>query len=308
MSAVRAGAAHRRVQRDPCGARADLCECRPQFREERVHLRAVRRDVHLHAAGRRRLAACSAADDLGERAGIAGEHRRAGTVARRDRQPRLAPDDGVAWRPRATSSTTAIAPRPLTRRSRRLRRQMTRAASSSVSTPGDVRRGDLAHAVADHRVGHDAPRPPERGERDLHARTAPAGRRRCARASDASVERQQFGRSDQSVAARERRVAARRSPRGTRARARAAVGPCRATASPGPGRRTRCRAVRLARPVRQRRRGLAGEERSSPSTSSSRAAPTTARRCSWWLRRVPRGGAEVVRGTPAPGPMRGSAR
>ena len=33
--------------------------------------------------------------------------------------------------------------------------------------PGEVGRGDLAEAVADDRVGHDPPRPPERGEGDL---------------------------------------------------------------------------------------------------------------------------------------------
>ena len=112
--------------------------------------------------------ASSALSDRRQGLRVAGDHGGARAVAHRHGHPvargRRAPPAASA----TESSTEAIAPCPATRLSSRLRRQITAARVLEAERAGDVRRGDLAHAVADDVVGLDAPGPQQRAQRDLH--------------------------------------------------------------------------------------------------------------------------------------------
>ena len=86
---------------------------------------------------------------------------------RGDRVGRPTGDQQLARAVGAHASDTMPAG-PTARTSSRLRSATTRAASSQRQRAGHVGRGDLALRVADHRVGHHADRPPQRGQRHHH--------------------------------------------------------------------------------------------------------------------------------------------
>ena len=131
---------------------------------------------------------------------------------------------------------------------------------------------DLADAVADDRVGLDAPRAPERGERDLDGEQRRLGDTRCRRAATSgSSARARPAATSRACAAKPRRTLDRR--RGTPARSAAARAPCPATARPGRRRRRRSASRRRRLPVAPRSAVLAAARQ-----SSARAAPRRPRR------------------------------
>ena len=98
--------------------------------------------------------------------------------------------------------------------------------------------------MADHRVGLDPVGPPQRGQRQLHARPAPAGSARYRPAA----RRRRAPRAARSRPAQRTPAPVRRPPRRMPARRPAVAGPSRPTANPDRSRRTRC-------PADARRRG-----------------------------------------------------
>ena len=234
-----------------------------------VHLRAVRGHVHLdrpaeHVAGREAAASTrSSARRDRPRA------RSTWPVADRDRE-RVPRGQRAASAARSTdSSTTAIAPRPAMRAEQpaapadHARRVVER------ERPGHVRRRDLAHAVSDHRVGHDAPGAPQRRERDLDREQRRLHHVDLAQAR-ALGRRSSSSSSDQPASARDRGVAALDRLAEAPARGAAACGPSRATASLGPGNTNATRPCALASGPRPRAASAALE--AARASSVGRAA------------------------------------
>ena len=130
--ATRAG--HRRVERHLGRARGEPVQPGQQIGAQAVDLRAVRGDVDLHAAAEH-AARLELAEQLVERAHVAGDHRgtRAVATPRSTAGPRARSEPGA--RRRATARPSPWRRWPAIPRSRRLRVAMTRAASSRDSAP-----------------------------------------------------------------------------------------------------------------------------------------------------------------------------
>ena len=149
------------------------------------------------------------------------------------------------------SSTETIRPRPSARCMRRARWTTTRTASASVRGARHVRGGDLADAVAGDGGRARCPTTSAARRARPGARRWPAGRTRCAPsralvlAGAEQVEHRPAGLgADQLVALLDQ-------PGGTRARARAARVPSRATGRPARRRRRRARRPRRRRQARR---------------------------------------------------------
>jgi hypothetical protein len=123
--------------------------------EQRIHVRTMRRHVHLHPPAEHAIA-LEIGQQRAERLRLAGDQRRGRTVERDDPQAFAAPGQG----------RRRLIGRQADHRQRTLaggRRQQAAPMADhldrigQVEHAGHVRRRDLSHAVADHRVGLHAP-------------------------------------------------------------------------------------------------------------------------------------------------------
>ena len=271
LGALQRRAGHRRPHRAAAPrAAARSRERRQELRAQGVHLRAVRRHVHLHAPAehaprlQRRQHLVERRRDLPRSPSTAGRcspRRRAGPRSR----PAPAP------RPRSVSSTSAIAPCPLTRLSSRLRRQITVAASSSASAPATYAAATspmLCPTTASGSTPHE--------RQSAASATSIANSTGCTTSISSSCELASS--APELLQHRRTRLRADRVVAGLSASRKAGSlaeqlpRPCRATASPGRERRRRPWGA-ARRPCRRRQRRLAVARMLEPAAiSASRAA------------------------------------
>ncbi len=163
--AVEHATSHGGPERDGGGAWGQRGERRAQIVEQRVDLRAVRRDVDLHRPAEH-VGGLQSREHRLQRDGITGEHRGPRAVADRDRERRFESGDRrrrLGQRQVDERHRTLPADAPQERAAPADDRRCV----SEAQRAGYMRGRHFPHAVPDHGVGRDAPRCPQRGQRHL---------------------------------------------------------------------------------------------------------------------------------------------